>query len=147
MDKKSWNNEILPVPIVHKLGGERWVKGFGWEFNKSFAFETCQSPKAQGFGPQAQKKKYPKFGRLQLAISHNRFSSGSFIKIKAYISCLSLCPSRAFKVNLLSVLASSWIICQELKRYVAMRLGSWEKLQRSLLITMVLDFRFFPSWI
>lgn len=116
MEEKSWNNEILVAPVVHKLEGERWVRGIDWGFNKSFAFGDLSITKRDLDPKLRKKKKIPKFGRLQLAIFHNRFSSESFIKVKVYINYLSFCPSRTFKVDLLSMLASSGIICGNVLR-------------------------------
>lgn len=85
MEEKSWNNEILIAPVVHRLEGERWWQGLA-EFNKPFVFGICQSPMVQGFGPHAQKKKNVQFWEGAVDSFSLQISLESFIKIKAYFT-------------------------------------------------------------
>lgn len=135
MEEKSWNNEVLIAPIRSWKGKGGW--GLAEGLINSLPLGLVNHQRSKDLDPKPRKKKSPKFGRLQLAIFHNRLFSESLIKIKAYINYLSLCPSRTFKVNFfvyscIIMNHMPGIICQELKRYVAMWLDSWEKFQRNL---------------
>lgn len=63
MEEKSWNNEILVTPVVHKLEGERWVRGIDWGFNKSFAFGDLSITK-RDLDPKLRKKKNPQIWEI-----------------------------------------------------------------------------------